>query len=38
VTSGMDAIEKLRRGNKSFGGRVAVPDVIVKMQIAADAK
>jgi peptidylprolyl isomerase len=38
VTSGMEYVEKLHRGNASFGGKVAVPDIIVKMQLAADAK
>lgn len=38
VTEGMEFVEKLKRGNTAFGGKVAVPDIIEKMQIAADAK
>src|SRR6476661_2989239 len=37
VVSGMDAVDKIKRGSGS-SGMVAAPDKIVKMQVAADAK
>ena len=37
VTSGMDVVDKIKKGAKGSGS-VAGPDKIVKMQLAADAK
>jgi peptidylprolyl isomerase len=38
VTSGMDIVDKIKKGSKADNGSVTAPDKIVKMQIAADAK
>jgi peptidylprolyl isomerase len=38
VVSGMDVVDKIKRGDPNANGRVAAPDKIVKMQLAADAK
>ncbi|MFS8038421.1 peptidylprolyl isomerase [Xanthobacter sp. AM11] len=38
VVSGMDAVDKIKKGPSSANGVVSNPDRIVKMQVAADAK
>jgi peptidylprolyl isomerase len=38
VVSGMEAIDKIKKGADAANGAVTNPDVIVKMQVAADAK
>ena len=38
VVSGMELVDGLKRGAPWANGRVADPDHIVKMQVAADAK
>jgi peptidylprolyl isomerase len=38
VVSGMDVVDKIKKGDKSRNGEVAGPDKIVKMRLAADAK
>jgi peptidylprolyl isomerase len=38
VVSGMDVVDKIKKGDPNANGRVAAPDKIVKMQLAADAK
>jgi peptidylprolyl isomerase len=38
VISGMDVVDKIKKGDKSRNGEVASPDKIVKMRLAADAK
>jgi cyclophilin family peptidyl-prolyl cis-trans isomerase len=38
VVSGMDAVDKLKKGPESANGAVTGPDKILKMQVAADAK
>lgn len=38
VTSGMEAIDKLKAGTSANNGKVDNPDVIIKMQVAADEK
>nr|WP_245513429.1 peptidylprolyl isomerase [Enterovirga rhinocerotis] len=38
VTSGMDVVDKIKKGDKGRNGTVAQPDKIVRMQLAADAK
>jgi cyclophilin family peptidyl-prolyl cis-trans isomerase len=37
VISGMDAVDKIKKGSKEDNGAVTDPDKIVKMQLAADA-
>jgi peptidylprolyl isomerase len=37
VVSGMDVVDKIKKGAKEDNGAVTGPDKIVKMQIAADA-
>jgi peptidylprolyl isomerase len=37
VTSGMEFVDKIKRGDPGANGTVADPDTIVKMQVAADA-
>ncbi len=37
VTSGMEFVDKIKKGDPSDNGSVAHPDKIVKMQVAADA-
>jgi peptidylprolyl isomerase len=38
VVSGMDAIDKIKKGSPNQNGAVSNPDRIVRMQVAADAK
>ena len=38
VTSGMDVVDKIKKGSQADNGQVSNPDKIVKMQLAADAK
>ena len=38
VTTGMEFIDKLKRGDNNRGGIVADPDKIVRMQVAGDAE
>lgn len=38
VISGMEFVDKIKRGAKEANGTVVDPDVIVKMQVAADVK
>jgi peptidylprolyl isomerase len=38
VTSGMENIDKIKKGESARNGIVADPDKIVKMQVAADAE
>jgi cyclophilin family peptidyl-prolyl cis-trans isomerase len=38
VVSGMEAVDKLKKGSETDNGAVTNPDKILKMQIAADAK
>ncbi len=38
VVSGMDVVDKIKKGDSAANGRVTQPDKIVKMQLAADAK
>ena len=37
VTSGMEFIDAIKKGDQSRNGSVSNPDRIVKMQVAADA-
>jgi peptidylprolyl isomerase len=37
VTSGMDVVDKIKKGDKGDNGAVTSPDKIVKMTVAADA-
>ena len=37
VVSGMDVVDKIKKGDKSASGQVRGPDKIVKMQLAANA-
>ncbi len=38
VVSGMDVVDKVKKGTASNNGQVSSPDRIVKMQLATDAK
>lgn len=38
VVSGMEFVDHIKKGNKANNGTVIIPDKIVKMQVAADAK
>jgi peptidylprolyl isomerase len=38
VVSGMEVVDKIKKGSSSNNGQVSGPDKIVKMQLAADAK
>lgn len=38
VTSGMEFVDMIKAGTSANNGAVANPDIIVKMQVAADAK
>jgi peptidylprolyl isomerase len=38
VVSGMDVVDKIKKGDKDQNGMVTDPDKIVKMQLAAEAK
>lgn len=37
VVSGMDVVDKIKRGDKDKNGAVTDPDKIIKMQMASDA-
>jgi peptidylprolyl isomerase len=37
VTSGMEFVDKIKKGDPNQGGRVSNPDKIVRMRVAADA-
>jgi peptidylprolyl isomerase len=37
VTSGMEFIDKIKKGDPARNGMVTNPDKIIKMQVAADA-
>jgi peptidylprolyl isomerase len=36
VVSGMDIVDKIKKGDKSDNGKVADPDKIIKMRVAGD--
>jgi peptidylprolyl isomerase len=38
VTSGMEYVDQIKKGDQARNGTVANPDKIVKMQVAADAE
>ena len=38
VTSGMEFVDKIKKGSASMNGAVQGPDKIVRMQVAADVK
>lgn len=38
VTSGMEFVDKIKKGDEGNNGAVSDPDTIVKMQVAADVK
>jgi len=38
VVSGMDAVDKIKKGSQAQNGAVTDPDRIVRMQVAADAR
>lgn len=38
VSSGMEFVDKIKKGSKADNGSVSSPDKIVKMQVAADVK
>src|SRR3954468_22365955 len=38
VVSGMEAVDKIKKGSQANNGQVSSPDKIVKMQLASDAK
>ncbi|HEX2726424.1 MAG TPA: peptidylprolyl isomerase [Beijerinckiaceae bacterium] len=38
VVSGMDVVDKIKKGDQARNGHVTNPDKIVKMQLAADAR
>jgi cyclophilin family peptidyl-prolyl cis-trans isomerase len=38
VVSGMDVVDKIKKGDQARNGQVSNPDKIVKMQLAADAR
>ena len=38
VVSGMDAVDKIKKGSSGDNGKVTGPDKIVRMRLAADAK
>ena len=38
VVSGMDVVDKIKKGDPARNGQVTSPDKIVKMQLAADAR
>ncbi len=38
VVSGMQFVDKIKKGSSTNNGTVSNPDKIVKMQVAADAK
>jgi peptidylprolyl isomerase len=38
VVSGMDVVDKIKKGSEANNGAVSTPDRIVRMQVATDAK
>lgn len=38
VTSGMEFVDKIKKGNRSDNGSVSNPDKMIKVQVAADVK
>ena len=38
VVSGMDVVDKIKKGSEADNGKVTNPDRIIRMQVAADAK
>jgi peptidylprolyl isomerase len=38
VTSGMEVVDKIKKGDKAANGQVTNPDKIVKMRLAAGAE
>jgi peptidylprolyl isomerase len=38
VTSGMEYIDQIKKGDQARNGAVTNPDKIIKMQVAADAE
>src|SRR3954470_12929615 len=38
VVSGMDVVDKIKKGSSANNGQVSGPDKIIKMQLAADAR
>jgi peptidylprolyl isomerase len=38
VTSGLDVVDKIKKGDRAANGTVSNPDKIVRMRLAADAK
>jgi len=38
VISGMDVVDKLKKGSEAQNGAVADPDRMLRVQVAADAK
>ena len=38
VSSGMEFVDKIKKGEKNLNGKVDSPDKIIKMQVAADVK
>ncbi|KJS34437.1 MAG: peptidylprolyl isomerase [Rhodospirillaceae bacterium BRH_c57] len=38
VVEGMEFVDQIKKGDQSMNGKVAYPDAIVKMQVAADAQ
>jgi peptidylprolyl isomerase len=38
VVSGMDVVDKIKKGDQAANGQVANPDKIVRLQLASDAK
>jgi peptidylprolyl isomerase len=38
VVSGMDNVDKIKKGDPARNGSVSDPDKIIKMQVAADAE
>ena len=38
VVQGMDVVDKIKKGDSNANGKVANPDRIIKMQVAADAR
>jgi peptidylprolyl isomerase len=38
VVSGMDNVDKIKKGDQARNGAVTNPDKIIKMQVAADAE
>lgn len=38
LPAGMEFVDKIKKGDSRGNGKVDFPDIIVKMQVAADAK